>query len=97
MTMESCCNASNIIRPFNPWPGSIYRTSKPEKIEKFARIVMEGGVHCTVRRPRGQGRVALLHIGFGCGLDTHRMVFLDIMAACGQLKSSAEKKRSLVT
>ncbi|KAJ8658674.1 23S rRNA methyltransferase [Lichtheimia ornata] len=63
----------NLI-PFNPWPGSIYRTSKLEKIENFARIVMEGGVHCTVRRPRGQ----------------------DIMAACGQLKSSAEKKRNLV-
>ncbi|KAI9486870.1 MAG: radical SAM enzyme, Cfr family [Benjaminiella poitrasii] len=61
----------NLI-PFNPWPGSGYESTKMEKIEQFAQVVIDGGVHCTVRRPRGQ----------------------DIMAACGQLKSSEEKKKN---
>ncbi|KAG2220573.1 hypothetical protein INT45_008754 [Circinella minor] len=64
----------NLI-PFNPWPGSIYKTSKPEQVEKFAQIVQNGGVHCTIRRPRGQ----------------------DILAACGQLRSSEERKKNLLT
>ncbi|OZJ06270.1 hypothetical protein BZG36_00791 [Bifiguratus adelaidae] len=55
----------NLI-PFNPWPGSQYNTSTPDRIEQFARVIEEAGIPCTVRRPRGQ----------------------DIMAACGQLKSS---------
>ncbi|KAI8376047.1 ribosomal RNA large subunit methyltransferase N [Radiomyces spectabilis] len=55
----------NLI-PFNPWPGSGYQSSTAEQVQRFANIVMEGGIHCTVRRPRGQ----------------------DILAACGQLKSS---------
>ncbi|KAL0091333.1 radical SAM enzyme, Cfr family [Phycomyces blakesleeanus] len=60
----------NLI-PFNPWPGSNYLTSKPQQIEDFAQVVLRGGLHCTVRRPRGQ----------------------DIMAACGQLKSSMTQKK----
>ncbi|KAI7905272.1 radical SAM enzyme, Cfr family [Cokeromyces recurvatus] len=60
----------NLI-PFNPWPGSNYESTKMEHIERFAQTVIDGGVHCTIRRPRGQ----------------------DIMAACGQLKSSEEKKK----
>ncbi|EPB88742.1 cfr family radical SAM enzyme [Mucor circinelloides 1006PhL] len=62
----------NLI-PFNPWPGSGYESTKMEHIERFAQVVVQGGVHCTIRRPRGQ----------------------DIMAACGQLKSSEEKKKHL--
>ncbi|KAI9495992.1 radical SAM enzyme, Cfr family protein [Zychaea mexicana] len=61
----------NLI-PFNPWPGSIYKTSKPEQVERFAETVQNGGIYCTVRRPRGQ----------------------DILAACGQLRSSEERKRA---
>ncbi|KAH8549824.1 23S rRNA m(2)A-2503 methyltransferase [Umbelopsis sp. PMI_123] len=60
----------NLI-PWNPWPGSIYETSTSDQIDRFASLVMEGNVPCTVRRPRGQ----------------------DIMAACGQLKSSHDSKR----
>ncbi|KAI7870248.1 ribosomal RNA large subunit methyltransferase N [Spinellus fusiger] len=47
----------NLI-PFNPWPGSGYTSSKPERIEQFAKIVVLGGIHCTVRRPRGQDIMA---------------------------------------
>ena len=58
----------NLI-PFNPWPGSDYETSTPERVAAFSDIVYRGGISAPVRRPRGR----------------------DIMAACGQLKSSSEK------
>jgi len=59
----------NLI-PFNPWPGSDYECSTPERIRSFSNIVFESGISAPVRTPRGR----------------------DIMAACGQLKSAAEKK-----
>ena len=58
----------NLI-PFNPWPGSAYECSTPERIAKFSAIVFRGGISAPVRTPRGR----------------------DIMAACGQLKSAAQK------
>jgi len=59
----------NLI-PFNPWPGSAYECSAPDRIKRFSDIVFEAGISAPVRSPRGR----------------------DIMAACGQLKSAAEKK-----
>ncbi|KAJ3149441.1 hypothetical protein HDU89_003805 [Geranomyces variabilis] len=64
----------NLI-PFNPWPGSTYKSSSPSAIEKFRNIVVAAGIPCHVRQPRGQ----------------------DILAACGQLKSSDELKRDRPT
>ena len=58
----------NLI-PFNPWPGSAYETSLPERVSAFSEIIFKSGISAPVRRPRGR----------------------DIMAACGQLKSSSEK------
>ncbi len=58
----------NLI-PFNPWPGSDYLCSDPDRIARFSEIVFRGGISAPVRRPRGR----------------------DIMAACGQLKSTSEK------
>jgi 23S rRNA (adenine2503-C2)-methyltransferase len=58
----------NLI-PFNPWPGSPYKCSQKDRIQKFASIVERGGYMAPVRVTRGQ----------------------DIMAACGQLKSSSQK------
>ena len=58
----------NLI-PFNPWPGSAYETSTPERVSRFSDIIFNAGISAPVRRPRGR----------------------DIMAACGQLKSSSEK------
>jgi 23S rRNA (adenine2503-C2)-methyltransferase len=58
----------NLI-PFNPWPGSAYETSLPERVTAFSEIIFQSGISAPVRRPRGR----------------------DIMAACGQLKSSSEK------
>ncbi|KAI9307699.1 putative Fe-S containing enzyme [Cunninghamella echinulata] len=62
----------NLI-PFNPWPGSKYTTSNWDQIEKFSQIIMNNGIPCTIRRPRGK----------------------DILAACGQLKSSEQNKNNL--
>ncbi|PKP91156.1 MAG: 23S rRNA (adenine(2503)-C(2))-methyltransferase RlmN [Alphaproteobacteria bacterium HGW-Alphaproteobacteria-14] len=59
----------NLI-PFNPWPGSGYECSTPDRIRAFSNIVFEGGISAPVRTPRGR----------------------DIDAACGQLKTAAEKK-----
>ena len=59
----------NLI-PFNPWPGSVYECSTPERIKSFSNIIFEGGISAPVRTPRGR----------------------DIDAACGQLKTAAEKK-----
>ena len=59
----------NLI-PFNPWPGTPYECSAPERIRRFSQIIFEAGISAPVRTPRGR----------------------DIDAACGQLKTSAERK-----
>ncbi len=59
----------NLI-PFNPWPGSIYECSTPERIRSFSNIVFGEGISAPVRTPRGR----------------------DIDAACGQLRTAAQKK-----
>ena len=59
----------NLI-PFNPWEGSVYQCSTPERIRSFSNIVFAAGISAPVRTPRGR----------------------DIDAACGQLKTAAEKK-----
>ncbi len=47
----------NLI-PFNPWPGSNYLPSTRERLDSFARIVMEAGFASPVRTPRGQDILA---------------------------------------
>ena len=47
----------NLI-PFNPWPGSPYKTSTPAAIERFARIVNDAGYAAPVRTPRGRDILA---------------------------------------
>ena len=59
----------NLI-PFNPWEGSNYLCSTPERIRSFSSIIFAAGISAPVRTPRGR----------------------DIDAACGQLKTAAEKK-----
>lgn len=43
----------NLI-PWNPWPGAIYQTSKPERVAAFAQIVNDAGYSAPVRATRGQ-------------------------------------------
>jgi len=47
----------NLI-PFNPWPGSNYRSSSPERLDRFSRIVMDAGFSSPIRTPRGQNILA---------------------------------------
>ena len=47
----------NLI-PFNPWPGSAYRTSSRAAIDRFAEIVMAAGFSSPVRTPRGRDILA---------------------------------------
>ena len=47
----------NLI-PFNPWPGSPYRTSTYEQTAKFAAIVNAAGYSSPIRRPRGRDILA---------------------------------------
>ena len=47
----------NLI-PFNPWPGTDYECSTPERIRSFSSIVFEGGISAPVRTPRGRDIMA---------------------------------------
>ena len=43
----------NLI-PFNPWPGSAYECSTPERIRRFSEIIFEAGISAPIRTPRGR-------------------------------------------
>ena len=47
----------NLI-PFNPWPGSPYICSSDDRIEAFARRVLNAGYASPVRKPRGRDILA---------------------------------------
>lgn len=47
----------NLI-PFNPWPGSDYECSTPERIRAFSKIVFDAGISAPVRTPRGRDIMA---------------------------------------
>jgi len=47
----------NLI-PFNPWPGTQYKCSATERVEKFASLVLKAGYASPVRTPRGQDILA---------------------------------------
>ncbi|MEO1483280.1 MAG: 23S rRNA (adenine(2503)-C(2))-methyltransferase RlmN [Myxococcota bacterium] len=55
--LEGIPSKVNLI-PFNPWPGSAYAPSPPERISAFAQIVRDGGIGCPVREPRGRDILA---------------------------------------
>ncbi|MBS3962331.1 MAG: 23S rRNA (adenine(2503)-C(2))-methyltransferase RlmN [Sandarakinorhabdus sp.] len=47
----------NLI-PFNPWPGALYETSTPERVQRFSDIVFRSGISAPIRRPRGRDIMA---------------------------------------
>ncbi|MBC7505349.1 MAG: 23S rRNA (adenine(2503)-C(2))-methyltransferase RlmN, partial [Sandarakinorhabdus sp.] len=47
----------NLI-PFNPWPGSAYETSLPERVTAFSEIIFQAGISAPIRRPRGRDIMA---------------------------------------
>jgi 23S rRNA (adenine2503-C2)-methyltransferase len=42
----------NLI-PFNPFPGSLYRTSPPERVEQFRQRLLRSGLMAITRKTRG--------------------------------------------
>lgn len=47
----------NLI-PFNPWPGSRYECSDPQRIRNFSNIIFEAGISAPIRTPRGRDIMA---------------------------------------
>ncbi|MEX1147769.1 MAG: 23S rRNA (adenine(2503)-C(2))-methyltransferase RlmN [Sphingomonadales bacterium] len=47
----------NLI-PFNPWPGSEFLCSSPDRIRRFSDIVFKAGISAPVRTTRGQDILA---------------------------------------
>ncbi len=47
----------NLI-PFNPWPGSDYECSTPERIKAFSKTIFDAGISAPVRTPRGRDIMA---------------------------------------
>ncbi|MFZ4762441.1 MAG: 23S rRNA (adenine(2503)-C(2))-methyltransferase RlmN [Alphaproteobacteria bacterium] len=47
----------NLI-PFNPWPGSEFESSSPERVNQFATILMDAGYASPIRTPRGRDILA---------------------------------------
>lgn len=47
----------NLI-PFNPHPGTEFKTSPPERVERFRELLLSKNIHTTVRTTRGDERMA---------------------------------------
>ena len=47
----------NLI-PYNPWPGSEYKTSSTDRINSFAKIIKLAGYSSPIRTPRGKDIMA---------------------------------------
>jgi len=50
--LEGIPSKLNLI-PFNPFPGSAFRTSPEERVEAFRRRVLRSGIVATIRKTRG--------------------------------------------
>ena len=50
--LEGVPSKLNLI-PFNPFPGSDYRTSPPERVEAFRERIMRSGIFAITRKTRG--------------------------------------------
>jgi 23S rRNA (adenine2503-C2)-methyltransferase len=50
--LEGVASKVNLI-PFNPFPGTGYRTSPPERVEAFRQRLMRSGVMAMTRKTRG--------------------------------------------
>ena len=47
----------NLI-PFNPWPGTVYECSSSKTIQRFAKLLNDGGLSAPIRQPRGRDIMA---------------------------------------
>jgi 23S rRNA (adenine2503-C2)-methyltransferase len=51
--LEGTPSKVNLI-PFNPFPGTDYQTSKPDRIEEFRQRLMRSGLFTVTRKTRGE-------------------------------------------
>lgn len=70
----------NLI-PFNPWPGSLYECSEPERIKQFSDIIFSAGISSPIRTPRGRD------IDAACGQ----------LKTAAKKKSRAQRERELLS
>ncbi|MDF1747253.1 MAG: 23S rRNA (adenine(2503)-C(2))-methyltransferase RlmN [Alphaproteobacteria bacterium] len=54
---EGIPSKMNLI-PFNPWPGSEYECSDPDRMQRFLAILHKAGMVATIRKTRGQDILA---------------------------------------
>ncbi|MDR0735890.1 MAG: 23S rRNA (adenine(2503)-C(2))-methyltransferase RlmN [Zoogloeaceae bacterium] len=52
LTRQVSCKFNMI--PFNPFPGSGYRRSRPERVRRFVDVLARAGIVTTVRKTRGE-------------------------------------------
>ncbi len=78
-----------LLRPFNKWPGSVYQSSSVRHVKDFNEFLNSNGLRSTIRWSRGDGKTIL----WGFMIYHDYLIILDILAACGQLKSSEELKQ----
>ncbi len=71
----------NLI-PFNPFPGSRYASSPPERIERFANLLQEKGIVTIVRRTRGEDIEAACGQLVGRVRDRTKRNVIPVREAC---------------
>ena len=77
-------------RPFNKWPGSEYECTTRQRVVEFNDYLNSHGLRSTIRWSRGGGKELFedIYLYFN-------ILFVDILAACGQLRSNEELKTSI--
>lgn len=75
----------NLI-PFNPFPGTEFRRSKPDRIERFARILYKQGYTAMVRRTRGED------IDAACGQLAGKVMDKTKRTEAGQTRLAERRK-----
>lgn len=75
--LEGTPSKLNLI-PFNPFPGSGYRTSPPERVERFRQIIMKSGIIAMTRKTRGDDIDAACGQLVGKVLDRSRRVPIPV-------------------
>jgi 23S rRNA (adenine2503-C2)-methyltransferase len=78
--LEGTPSKLNLI-PFNPFPGSGYRTSPPERIERFRQIIMKSGIIAMTRKTRGDDIDAACGQLVGKVMDKSRRVPMPVITA----------------
>src|SRR5690606_23318089 len=74
----------NLI-PFNAFPGSHFRCSTPEAIERFWQTLRAAGIVATIRRPRGDDIAAACGQLAGRVLDRRRVKMGDKLIGANRL------------